>query len=481
MTDHLLHHKVAKLIRQHRLLDSGDSLVVGVSGGIDSTALLLVLHNLDLDIRPIAVYVDHGLRPDETGKEIRFIGDLCEKLDIPHHIRSVDVASHANRYGCSIEESGRILRHQILEDIRKQTKASAIALGHTADDQVEEFFIRLVRGSGPKGLSGMRLKSNHIIRPLLNEKKSDLLEYLSSINQKYCHDSSNESRDFLRNRVRLDLLPLLTKDFNPSINKTVLETMSILQDEEELLDSLCQDAFTRLCTTKREPKAAAATQAITLDCHGLSKEHRAIQKRIMEKVCWRMNTSPSTRIIYQLLELALLSDRGSKMHLAKGLRVRKEMDRLVFEYPRGQQSVRGELDTTLTFCHRINGPGRYHIAEIDSTINLAEISQVEITGEGDHLFLSSDKLSYPLTVRTVEEGERFTPPGAPGSKKINRFLTDLKIPSHKRRTYPVISDKNGVVAIAGLRVAERVRVQPGDTKITRLSLIRQNVENEQAD
>ncbi len=478
MSDHLLHNKITQLIRQHQLLDPGDRLIVGTSGGLDSTALLHLLHSSNLDLQLIAVYVDHGLRPEETDKEIRFISMLSKTLSIAHYIKSVDVTGHAKRYGCSIEESGRILRHQALEDVRKETKAKAIALGHTADDQVEEFFIRLVRGSGLKGLSGMLMKSGHLIRPLLQENKSDLLTYLNSIDQNFCHDSSNDSRTFLRNRVRLDLIPLLQNDFNPSISNTVRETMSILQDEEELLNDICQEAFYRHCliTTNR---VRQTQPIIAVNYQALQNEHRAIQKRVLEKICWKMNTSPSTRIIHQLLELAFTSQRGSQIHLSKGLRVKKEADLLIFEYPQGRQAIRGKLDYVPDFSYEITGPGNHYIAEIDSTVEITEISEQEVARENNQIFLSSDKISYPLTVRTVEKGERFTPAGAPGSKKINRFLTDQKIPGHKKSYYPVISDKKGVVAIACLRASERVQPQPGDIKVTRLSITRGDIKNRQ--
>ncbi len=325
-----------------QLVNSGDQLIVAVSGGPDSTSLLHLLHTVALNLNLIACYIDHGLRPDEVMTEIELISGHCQALNIPFKQISVDVKAACTNQHLSLEEAARKLRYQALEELRIKTGARSIAVGHTADDQAEELLIRLIRGSGRGGLSAMRFKNSRIIRPLLGIRKKNLLDYLEQEKIHYCTDSSNLSRAFLRNRIRLDLLPFL-RDFNPSISTTLLQTIDILQEEESLLENICQSSYLQCVQENSGSKenSISGEQSILLKRPAFLDLHPAIQRRILEMILWKMDAKPGFRQIKQLLQLVSKKENSGECHLEKGLRVRRNREGLLFHYPLGKKSFRG--------------------------------------------------------------------------------------------------------------------------------------------
>ncbi len=332
------------------LARSGKPVIIGVSGGPDSVALLHILCTGLPAEKFVAVYVDHGLRPDETGAEIALVRYLAQHLDAGYEQVTVDVRKTALHNGASIEETARILRYQALETLRQKYQGSGIAVAHTADDQAEEVLIRLIRGSGRKGLAGMQSKKGWIVRPLLNEKKKSLLHYLQSEQIVFCRDSSNDDRAYLRNKVRLDLLPFLEGNFNDSIRQTILQTAQILQDEETLLDALTCQAFQVVVhnTPAAQPPPSqsavpAGPPALQINIQQFCSQHSAIQRRILEKCCWQMEARPQFRQIQLLLDLAHKGQTGAEIHLSQGLRAQRTRQEMIFRYPMGKCSYRGRV------------------------------------------------------------------------------------------------------------------------------------------
>ncbi|MFH2123502.1 MAG: tRNA lysidine(34) synthetase TilS [Pseudomonadota bacterium] len=341
----ILRRRIAELVTEQTPMHSGDTVIVGVSGGPDSVALLHILCSSLPQVKFVAVYVDHGLRPEETGAEIELVQGLARRLQAGFAPVSVDVRAAARQEKQSIEESARSLRYRELEAVRKQYRGTAIAVAHTADDQAEELLIRLIRGSGRKGLSGMQFKNGRIIRPLLHEKKETLLHYLHTEKIPFAIDSSNLERTYLRNRVRLDLLPYLHDHFNPSIRQTLLQTARIFEDEEALLEEMADKAWqgaVRVITIAPiSPDSPPHT--LEIDTKAFSTCHPALQRRILEKCCWQMEERPQFRQIELLLDLVHKGQGGAQIHLSRGLRVHKRGRELIFSYPAGKCSYRGGL------------------------------------------------------------------------------------------------------------------------------------------
>lgn len=312
-------------------------IVIAVSGGPDSMALLHLLaaaRNI-LKLELIAVWIDHGLRPLETPQEQETVALAAEKLDIPFLPRQAAVAVHAHTKRLSIEAAARELRYALLREVASDCGADFIAVGHTADDQAEELLLRLLRGSGRKGLAGMSMKSGEIIRPLLRFSKQDLLDWLRQCGIVFCFDSSNNERKFLRNRVRHELLPFLEEHFEPGIRSVLLKTADSLAADEDLLEQLTAEAVRQVVQ-----EAGGALRLLRQPFRNL---HSALQRRTVEQILWRLGSRAAYDQILLLTEAALQGRNRSELHLSSGLRVGVFADWLEFSYPTGRCAWRGRL------------------------------------------------------------------------------------------------------------------------------------------
>lgn len=336
---HYLIQNVKKTIIDNNLLKRGDSLVIGVSGGADSICLVHILaslkehFNLSLKI----VYVDHGLRPEEIPAEKQLVESTAEKLDIPCEINQVNVRFYAQKNKLSLEHAARDLRYNCLGKIAGQCNSSFIAVAHTADDQVEQVLLGLLRGSGMKGLSGMQLCHKNIIRPLLNIKKIIIKQFLAENNISYCEDSSNNDLSFLRNRIRHKLLPYLINNFDKGVEESLLKCAAIFSKDELLLDELTEIAMhdhVVINSTEDTPVAI-------LDRLSVNSLHVAIQRRLVEKILWAIGSKASYEHIIKIVDVLQDGNVGSELHLKQGLRVIVQKHALQFVYPVGKMAWRG--------------------------------------------------------------------------------------------------------------------------------------------
>jgi tRNA(Ile)-lysidine synthase len=443
-----------------------DRVIVGVSGGPDSVALLCLLCHMEFPLSPIAVYIDHGLRPKEVITEIQLVEKLAEKLNVEHKIIRVDVTNYKQAHKISLEEAARILRYKALEGSRQEFKAKAIAIAHTADDQAEEILLRLIRGSGLKGLSGMRIQNDKIIRPLLKESKEDLISYLEDSDIPYCYDSSNSQLTFLRNRIRIDLLPFLEKKFNPAIRTNLLQTADILQQEEDHIDKLAEQAYVNSVSPILEVDYSnAKVDGLLLKSEIFLQHHKAIRRRVMEKICWKMEARPSFRQIEQLCDLAQQGKNGAELHLAKGLRILKSDRNIHFFRPLGKIKFRGNINHEPIQKLQINREGIYEVVSLKKILSLHYLDTKPDIIKKNTLLLAGDKITFPLILRSSEPGERFIPLGMKNRKKVNRFLSDEKIPRHTRHLHPVLVSGINIIAVIGLRVDQRYRIEEETTTI----------------
>lgn len=465
-----LAHRVSQVIENHNLITPADTVIIGFSGGPDSTALVHILSKTFPSQRLITAYIDHGLRNEEIEKEQIFCQELSTRLHLTHLTRKVDVTGYKNTHGKSVEEAARILRYQALEEIRIEHKGTLIAVGHNADDQVEELLLRLLRGTGLKGLGGIRLKNERIIRPLLAEPKEQILNYLHHHNLNYCTDSSNEVTAFLRNRIRHTLVPLIESSFNPAIRTTISQVADVLREDEQCLEQLAASRFNALC--QLSSKDIAGNRRLILNRADFRMEKKAIQRRIIEKICWTMEAQPSFRKIKQLQQLIVQEASGKRFHLQEGLRVVINSDEVVFSYPDGKKSYKGEKQPPIVF-EKINDFGKIRIEELDMMVEFKRITEFSKenlkTSSSSCLLMDFSALSFPLIIRTRQAGERMRPLGTTGSKKISRILSDKKIPSDHRHRYPVVVSNDRIVALLGCTIDDSVKITEETTIILQLS------------
>lgn len=469
---HPLEKRFLRHLRQNRLIDASGQLVAAVSGGPDSMAMLHLLIAAGLPATHItAVHVNHQLRLDVAEREAELARTEAARLGVFFVLHAVDTRGHARRQKISIEESARELRYQALRQTAASVGAAKIAVAHTADDQAEEVLLRLIRGTGRKGLSGMAASSEgNILRPLLGFRKDELVGYLNDKKIPFSIDQSNFDRRHLRNRVRLDLLPLLEKDFNSGIRRTLIRTANILSDEEALLATLAANALPRCvpaATGSGEDEELALLRTPFL------AEPAAIQRRILEQILWQLAAPPSFTVIETLRQLAAEGSAGQTSHLGNGLRITVAPESLIFLFPAGRRPLRGNLDAQqppVSFRYQINAPGSLNLPEIGRTIFFEFVAPSLAGLPPDAILLDADSLSFPLIIRSFQPGDRFHPLGASGGKKVGDFFTDRKIPASLRPLIPVIEANGVIVALAGLRAGHAFRLTPESRNALKITL-----------
>ena len=342
---HPLEHAVQQILINESLLENGSRVLVGVSGGADSMALLSLLAALRsaFGLIVVAAYIDHGLRPEETPAEWGCVQGAAARLALDCTRVKVDVIGTATASKLSLEHAARELRYQAFADLGRQWATDVLAVAHTADDQVEELLLRLFRGGGGKAMSGMRLQSGRLIRPLLSFRKAELLAYLADKEIAFCYDSSNDNRRFLRNRVRHELLPLLESQYDPGIRQALLKTAANLREDEDLLEhllGLSWDQAVEIPVPDKEDQVVCILKRDPFRCL-----HTALQRRMIEKLLWTIGDTTRYEHIMAVLVAARSGRNGSELHLSRGLRVGVSRDHLEFSYPQGQGPWRGRLHT----------------------------------------------------------------------------------------------------------------------------------------
>lgn len=474
---HPLEYETLRLIRARQLLARGARVVLGVSGGVDSLALLQVLAALrgELELELHAVYVDHGLRPAEARAEADLVAVRAEALGVGFRTGSIPVRERARETGQSLEAAGRELRYAFLRQVAEELGGAVIAVAHQADDQAEEVLLRLIRGSGRAGLAGMsRVNAAGVIRPFLGFAKDDLAGYLQDRGVACLEDSSNSDLRFRRNRVRLELLPLLEKRFNPAVRESLWRTAEILGAEEELLAGLARRAYDRVLGERSGPGDTEAALGLRLESGVLRREPLALQRRVLELALVELGAPVSFQGLADLL--ALSGSATGELHLPGGLRVVHEGGRLSFSYPAGRVASRGRLaaDEAEPFELLLSGPGVWPLPALGTSIQLERLEHPPSPAElraGRIDYLDAAAVSWPLVARSFRPGDRFWPLGGPGRRKVADFLSDRKVPRRARKQVVVLESSGQICALLGLRIDQRCRLTASTKVVLKVSLV----------
>ena len=421
-------NKVAAFISQHHLLDADKKHLVALSGGADSVALLLVLRRLGYTVE--AVHCNFHLRGEESNRDEQFVRLLCEKEDISLHLAHFDTKTYAELHQVSIEMAARELRYRYFEQLRQDIGACEVCVAHHQDDAVETLLINLVRGTGVHGLTGMRPRNGHIVRPLLCVSRAEIVSYLDAVGQTYVTDSSNLVPDVVRNKLRLQVLPLL-HEINPAASVNIVKTAHRMAEVERVFDSSVQAAL-----SEHFKDGVIAVKDIldypAPECllHALLSPY-AFTPAQVEQVFANLS-APSGRIFQSPTHEAAI-DRG----------------RLVVE-------ERSQPQPAL----RIPEPGIYNYTDRQK-FRFEMSDQVQISKSPDCASLDADKVRFPLTVRPVQTGDRFQPFGMTGTRLVSDYLTDRKRSVFEKRRQLAVTDADGhIIWLVGERTDQRFCIEP---------------------
>ncbi|MEA5114043.1 MAG: tRNA lysidine(34) synthetase TilS [Geobacteraceae bacterium] len=442
---------------------AGEKVVVAVSGGVDSVALLDILAGLEsLGLELVVAHLNHNLRGDESDADAAFVADLAFRYGLPFESGSADVLALSREWGMSLEESGRAARYRWLDSVAQKHGAEKIALGHHADDQAETVLLRLLRGAGTTGLAGMRpLSSGRYARPLLYATRAEIIGYAEKKGISFRYDSSNDDTLFLRNRIRHELLPEL-RTYNPAISERLSVAAEILAADEEVLESLVAGVF--------NGAANPGGDGVTLALGKVCAQPAGIRFRLYRRALLEANGTLARISLVHLRQIEDLARSGrvnGQLHLPGGVRVRRRYDELVFPCLR-------EIPDPGTWEMLLKEPGCYLLPD-GSTLSLAMVPPPENWRAVPSLtaYLDPVAASFPLLARTFRAGDRLRPLGMTGSKKVKDLFIDEKVPADLRRRLPLLFARGTLLWVGGVRVAEDARVRPGSGNVLEVEIRRQ--------
>lgn len=431
----------ARTIEKYGMIKHGDRVIVAVSGGPDSTALLLFLHGLasSTDIKLHVWHLNHLMRSEAAGEAAK-VEALAARLDLGCTIAEYDVKGFAKEAHLSIQESGRIIRYRLLGELSQTLRAAKIAVGHNADDSVETLLINLIRGTGPAGLCGIPPVSGRVIRPLIECAREMILDYLEAAGVDFVVDPSNVDKRYLRNKLRLDVIPVL-KSISASFMSQSLRTMSIVRGEEALMASLTEREFSGI--------SVIGEYEVALDREKLMLMPKALRQRVIRYALTSLMGSKKD-LGYRSIDLIMEETLGAgrDLELPGALRAVAEGTRLVLYLAR-------EPFTTVSF-DRTGGVGEIDAGTISVTIMSA--AEARFPPPRGMVMVDAAKVAWPLSARPRRPGDRFVPLGMTGHKKVHDFLVDTRVARRKRDSIPILADCEKIVAVGNLRIDESVKV-----------------------
>lgn len=435
--------KVGDYIKKYKLLNVNDLYLVALSGGADSVALLLLLKEAGYNVH--AAHCNFHLRGDESDRDEAFCVELCQQLGVELHRAHFDTREYAELHKVSIEMAARELRYKWFDQLRQDMGAAGICVAHHRDDSVETVLLNLIRGTGLRGLTGIQPRNGFILRPFLCVSRAEIEAFLSGRGQKYVTDSTNLEADVLRNKVRLQVLPLL-RELNPAVSENIQRTAENLVEAQKILDAISDNY-----------KNSNILELSELEKYG-SSEYVVFE--------WLKNYGFNGSQVHQILD----ADSGGIVSSASGYDVLKDRTRLIVE----------KTDVTYQ-AHRnvISMPSKRIVVPEEGTYILDENSKVKVRKCAVYVSkdpyiatLDADKVVFPLTIRRVEEGDWMVPYGMKGRKLLSDLMTDLKKTVFEKRRQLVVVDSQGIIVWAvGLRTDHRVAVGDQTKNVLEVSFV----------
>lgn len=434
--------EVNSYIQKHKLLDKSKRYLVALSGGPDSVCLLLVLRQLGYVFD--AVHCNFHLRGTESDRDEAFCRQLCEERGIGFHLVHFDTVFYAQTHKQSIELAARNLRYGYFEQLRKDIGAEGICVAHHRDDSVETMLMNLMRGTGLLGLTGIKPQNGRILRPLLCAGRKDIMDYLQQEGQEYVIDSTNNEDDVTRNKIRLNLLPVM-KTINGNASENIAHTAERLWQVYRILHTLVKQSAERVSHKDDED-----VTYISID--DLNKE-----------------ISPEYTLYYILSPLGFspsqIEQIAANLQSASGRTVRSTRYELLFDR---SQILLSPIDDSRKKSMRIPETGKYVWEEDEKYVfALSKVSDgFTVSKQPYDVNLDTATIRFPLTLRLTRQGDRFVPFGMKGSKLVSDFLTDRKKSLLEKRRQLIVEDANGnILWVVGERTDNRYRVTTATTDI----------------
>ncbi len=418
----MIERKVIRYIEEQQMFTRQSRIIVALSGGADSVALLRILLHLGYSCE--AAHCNFHLRGEESVRDQSFVEELTQKLGIPLHLAHFDTKAYAVQKGISIEMAARELRYDWFEKLRKQHGADVIAVAHHRDDSVETFLLNLIRGTGINGLRGIQPVNGMIVRPLLNISRNEILDYLSAIHQPYVTDSTNLKDDYTRNKIRLNLIPLL-EEMNPSVSTAIADTAGRLGEVSKIYHAAMKEACHRVC----------------IDAHRISVTtllKEVSPKSVLYELLYPLGFNPSQ-----------VNDVFDTLGKQSGKRFYTEDKILLYNRDELIWQEKDAASAPPVLCREITD--RSVMKDIPNDASIA--------------CLDADSINENLVIRKWQSGDRFVPLGMTGFKKVRNYLLDKKFSLFQKENQYVVCSGDDIVWLVGERIDNRFRVRPETQRI----------------
>lgn len=447
--------KVLRFIKENELYSPGEKVLVALSGGPDSVFLLHFLHKFKnkFKIEIGAVHINHRLRGSDSERDELFCKAICDELSIPFYILRKDIKSYSKKNKISLEVAGRKIRYEFFEKISSENKYDKIVTAHNADDNAETVLLNLIKGTGIKGIAGIPVKRNNIVRPILSLTKKEILDYLNENQFEYRVDESNLSNDFERNFLRNEVIPLIQKNINPAFSNSALNTSLNLQR--------LNLGLAELVSGLKSAVKVKFNRSVSIPVDFIKSENKfiisyAIKELIDENFSVKLESNDLKKIF-----MLIKKQSGKSEELSENLIALKE-----------RNEIRIVKKFALKNSNEIKISTGSEIKIARKTFSIFEVkrSDVKIGKSKNIEYISADGLSSDFIVRTWTEGDKFFPIGMQGSKKISDYLNDIKINSFEKKEQLVLENNGSIVWVIGKRLDDRFKLTSNTKKVLKLCL-----------
>lgn len=462
--------QVRKYVLDHGLLTAGDRVAIAVSGGADSVALLKILLELRTQLGLVisVAHFHHGIRGPEADADFKFVTQLAAGLGLELNAGSGDANLYARENGMSLETAARELRHRWFSTLLEQRKADKIATGHTLDDQAETVLMRVLRGTGAKGLAGISPlhTEKRLVRPLLEITRREIEEYLHQMKQEWREDSSNRDMVHTRNRVRHQLLPLLERDFNPHARQTLANLAEVARAEAEYWQRAVAEVVSRVLGPGKPSRSGRsnsgnASATWSLDIAAMNTLPEALQRHVLHHVASQLGTTFEFRHIQQLAGCIRQGRTGKRLALPGGVTASRTFRELQFSRSEPREPEEG-------YCCRLGVPGEVEVGLLGSRFRARVIAGGEpgLSGYNSASLLDRALLQSELIVRNWRAGDRFFPAHSRSPKKVKELLQPgclghVLAPA-ERKAWPVIESAGQIVWMRGFPLPEAFTYRGGE-------------------
>lgn len=450
--------KVINVIYKYNLIEKDDKIVVGVSGGPDSMALLYILNGIkdELGFNIYVAHINHGIRKEEADEDEKYVKYICSELSLPFHSTKVNMDEYAKENKLTSEEAGRAIRYDFFNRILNDIGGGKIAVAHNKNDQAETLLMRFFRGTGLEGLRGMEYKNANIIRPLLDVSREEIEKYCSDNDISVRIDRTNLEPIYGRNKTRLEVIPYIAQNYNKGIVDTLARTSKLMQMDSEFILGIVEKKYKKVVVEESQ-------NSIVLDIDNLKKEHYCIKSRIIRQSIEKINGSlkgieeKHISNIFNLMEENLT---GKNINISNNIIIKISYGNMIIEKENKLRKV--------LFRYPLHIGKPVYIDELNAAIisNVLPISEVDIKYINRFIkYFDYDKIKGVLHIRNRKDGDRFAPLGMHGSKKLKDFFIDEKIPRDQRDSIPIIEDNGKIIWIVGHRISEEYKVSNDTSKV----------------